>query len=97
MLNHIVLFQLKPDVTTQQRADIITALTDLQRYIPEILEISSGENFADRNGGFDLALFVRLKDRDALQTYRDHPEHRRVVSEFIQPAAEKIIAADYEY
>ena len=39
---------------------------------------------------------MRFTDRAALQEYGPHPEHQRVVQNFIKPIAADILALDYE-
>ena len=36
-------------------------------------------------------------DLDGLRTYRDHPEHRAIIAEFIQPIAAERAAVQYEF
>lgn len=97
MIEHLVLFRFKPDTseTTQER--ILSELRALKPLIPSIVDLSAGRNFADRNQGYEFGLVVRLRDRAGLDAYQVHPEHQRVVQEWVRPNLEQILALDYEF
>lgn len=91
---HIVLFRWKPDTSEEQVEEAHRRLRELKRLIPGILEIHCGRNFSERGQGFETVLFVRFKDREALNAYLPHPAHRAVVEEAIQPIRESSLAVD---
>lgn len=97
MVDHLVFFKFKPNVSTAQRAEIGKALKALQTVVPGVIEITCGENFTARGQGHQFGLFVRLTDKNALDTYANHPAHREVVESMIKPHTENIIAVDYEF
>ena len=97
MLHHVVLMRTRAGAQPEAREQILKQLRSLPALIPEIEDLSCGLNFADRSGGFDLVLSVRLAGKKALQTYRDHPEHVRVLETWIRPNVEQVVAGDYEY
>src|SRR5947209_6015874 len=45
MVEHVVLFKLKPETTAEQRAAMCNALGELGAQVPGILDISCGTNF----------------------------------------------------
>lgn len=96
MIEHIVLFKLKEEATTQQREAMLAGLKSLRQSVPGIVELSCGENFSERNQGYEIGLVVRFTDRAALDTYLPHPAHRAVVEEKIRPIMEGVIVVDYE-
>lgn len=59
-----------------------------------IESLSLGRNFTDR-ADFHFAIIVRLTGKDKLDYYRTHPAHQRVL-ELIKPAAEKVLAVDFD-
>ncbi len=91
---HIVLFRWKDAATHEQVEEAHRRLRDLKRLIPGILEIHCGRNFSERGQGFETVLFVRFRDREALNAYLPHPAHRAVVEEVIQPIRENSLAVD---
>jgi len=96
MVEHVVLFKTTPDATPEQKAAMIAGLAALRGQIPGIVDLTVGENFSDRNQGFDIGLIVRFTDRAALETYLPHPAHRGAVERFVAPIKQDVIVVDYE-
>ncbi len=96
MVEHIVLFQWKDTATPKQIEAVMTGLKGLKDKIPGIVDLSCGKNFTDRSRGFEYGLVVRFRDREALDAYQPHPEHQKVVQNFIQPILAGILAVDYD-
>src|SRR5262249_21919757 len=96
MVEHVVLFKLKPEATDDQRAEMCRALGELGGHVPGILDISCGVNFSNRNQGFDVGLTVKFVDRAALDGYLPHPAHRGAVETYVRPIMEDVIVVDYE-
>jgi Stress responsive A/B Barrel Domain len=97
MIEHIVLFQWMEIASREARDNAMVELRQLKNKIPEILDLSCGENFSDSAKRYTHGLVVRFKDRAALQAYLAHPEHERVVQKFIKPFRNDILALDYEF
>ncbi|MCW3095213.1 MAG: Stress responsive alpha-beta barrel domain protein [Chthonomonadaceae bacterium] len=97
MVEHIVLFKWKPEATAEQIEAAVTGLRGLKELVPNVLDLSVGENFTDRGQGFTHGLVVRFPDRAALEVYGPHPAHQHVVQTFINPIRENVIALDYEF
>jgi hypothetical protein len=95
MIEHIVLFRSKPNTSPEIKKQIVAYARSMQSHIPEILYISSGENWSDRGDGFELALVSRFKDKATLDVYQKHPYHQTFVNEWVKPNIEKILAIDY--
>ena len=93
---HIVLFQFKPDAAPEAVQTVMDELRALKDKIPGILDISCGVNFSDRAKNFTHGLVVRFTDRAALEVYGPHPEHQRVVQNYINPIRTDVLAFDYE-
>lgn len=97
MIEHIVLFRFKPSAIPEQRKRALAELRTLTALVPSVLALTAGENFSDRSRGFDAGLVVRFQDRAGLDAYQVHPEHQRVVQEWIRPNVEEVLALDYEF
>ena len=97
MIEHIVLFQWKPEATPEQIESALTELKALQTKIPNVLALSVGKNFSERSQGFTHGLVVRFPDREALEVYGPHKAHQHVVQTFINPIRLDILAVDYEF
>jgi hypothetical protein len=96
MIEHIVLFRFKPETKPEVLTAILKELRALKSLVPSVADLSAGQNFCDRSQGFEYGLVVRFFDRQGLDAYQVHPEHQRVVREWIRPNLEQIIAVDYE-
>ncbi len=97
MVEHIVLFKWKAEATAEQITVAVAALRGLKEQIPNVLDLSIGENFTDRGQGFTHGLVVRFPDKAALEVYGPHPAHQHVVQTFINPIRESLLALDYEF
>ena len=96
MVEHVVLLRLKPEVPRADGDDLLSRLRGLPATVPAIQVLQCGWNFIpERAQGYDLALRVRLADREQLAAYRSHPDHLRVLS-VIQERCAEILAVDFE-
>ena len=97
MIEHIVLFRWTKDASQEAIDTTVVELRKLKSKIPGIVDISCGTNFSDRAKGYTHGLVVCFTDRSALEAYGPHPEHQRVVQNFINPIHADILALDYEF
>jgi len=97
MIEHIVLFRWTEGTGQEAIDHAIAELRQLKGKIPGIVDLTCGTNFSDRAKGYTHGLVVRFKDRSALEAYGPHPEHQRVVQNFITPIRAEILALDYEF
>ena len=96
MIEHIVLFQWKPEATPEAIDAALEAVRALKEQIPGIIELTCGTNFSDRAKGYTHGIYVRFTDRAALEAYGPHPIHQEVVQNHIVPIRAEILAVDYE-
>jgi hypothetical protein len=55
-----------------------------------------GNNFTERSRGFNVGLYVLLKDKDALNVYKDHELHIKFMNDYLAPVKEDVVALDFE-
>lgn len=96
MIEHLVLFKAKPETSPEAMDRMMAELRALRKSVPSIRELTCGPNFSHRSQGYTHGLFVRFSTRADLENYLAHPAHQRVVSEFVHPAVEGILALDFE-
>lgn len=96
MIEHVVLFKLKADVTAEAKTAAVAALKGLKDQIEGIVDLTCGLNFSERSQGHEIGLVVRFRDRVALEVYIPHPAHRGVVDRYLQPIRESVIVVDFE-
>ncbi len=96
MIEHIILFRRKPEITDAQIAAVMESLRGLKDQIPGIVTLACGADFSGRAQGYTHALVVRFSDRAALDAYGSHPAHQAVVETQIKPSFEGILGFDFE-
>ncbi|MGI9255686.1 MAG: Dabb family protein, partial [Salinispira sp.] len=64
-------------------AELKPLLEGLTEKIPELESLELGLNFNDGDAAWDLVLRSVHRDRAALETYRNHPEHRAAAKRLV--------------
>ncbi|MFH2096502.1 MAG: Dabb family protein [Bacteroidota bacterium] len=98
MIRHIVMFRLKemPAEEKNRHIEAIREMFDaLPAIIPEIKALETGLNYCTRPNACDFVLVTAFEDDQALQRYRLHPEHEKIVAA-IAPLKEASWVVDYE-
>lgn len=96
MVDHLVLFAVKDDVSREDVDDLLSSLAALEDKIASVVDFSVGEDFSGRAGDYTHALFARFEDREGLQDYLGHPEHLAVVEKLDDRTSGRLVA-DYEF
>ena len=99
MVKHIILWQLKEELTADEKerikAEIKAGLESLQGKIPGLIDIKVNTNgLASSNA--DLMLDSCFEDEASLKGYAVHPEHVKVADEKVRPFTKTRICLDYE-
>jgi hypothetical protein len=92
VINHIVLFKLRD---AEDAAELVRRLHALGGQIPEVRHLEAGADVTGSERSFDVALVSRFSSVDDLNTYRDHPDHVKLV-EWIGEVTTDRVAVDYE-
>ncbi len=99
MINHVVLFKLK-EYSATEKADVLAKLKgmllDLKGKIAELKYIEVGENYELDSKSYDMALLSHFETIDALDVYRIHPEHQKVLA-YISEITVARAAVDYKF
>lgn len=96
MVEHILLMQWTREASQETIDNALKELRGLKDKIAGIVDLSCGANFSDRAKGYTHGLVIRFQDRAALEAYFPHPEHQRVVQNFINPIRADTVILDYE-
>lgn len=100
MINHVVLFKLKKFETPALKQEALnqfeSKLLALKNVIPELKYIEVGKHYQLNSPSYDLSLITHFENTDDLDTYRVHPEHKKVI-EFVEQIAADRAAVDYEF
>lgn len=92
----MVMIKWAEGTTTGQQDEVAAKLGELPGRIPEISAYSTGTNAGVDPGGYEFAIVADFADRDGYLAYRDHPDHRAVVEQFIAPIVAERAAIQYE-
>jgi hypothetical protein len=91
-----VLFAVNDDVSTKDVEGLLTSIRNLRGSIPNVIDLSVGEDFSGRAKGYTHGLFVRFRTADDLRAYLDHPDHRAVVEKLEALTAGRLVV-DYDH
>ena len=100
MVKHIVLWKLKEELSTEEKAkvkrEIKEGLEGLKEKIKELVEIKV--NIDGLEGStVDVMLDTVFENEDALKIYASHPDHVAVGMAKIKPYMAERICYDYEF
>jgi hypothetical protein len=97
LVKHIVLFRWTEEASQAAIDSAVAELRGLAGKIAGIVDLSCGTNFSERAKGFTHGLVVQFTDRAALEAYGPHPEHQRVLRNFLNPIRADILVFDYQF
>ena len=97
MIRHVVTFRWTPEATQEQRRRVAAELAGLPALVPTLRAYHLGADLGLNPGNFDFAVAADFDDAEGYLAYRDHPERRSIVAEFIQPIVTERAAVQYEF
>ena len=97
MLNHVVTFKWKQDIGDEHIQSFHDALSAVSKNIPEVVEYRHGRDLALKPGSGDYAISATFEDVPDFRTYLAHPDHVRLVQEFISVMAESYSSVQIEF
>jgi len=95
MIDHLVFLAAREDASAADLEDLIASIRSLKDTVPGVVDLSVGENFSQRSGGYTHGLFVRFESLEDLQGYLKHPDHL-AVGEKLDALTTRIVV-DYEF
>jgi hypothetical protein len=96
MVDHLVFFAVREGASGEEVDDLISSIRGLREEVPGTVDLSVGEDFSGRSGGYTHALFARFEDVSGLEGYMKHPAHLAVVEKLETTTTGRIIV-DYEF
>ncbi len=102
MIQHLVYFKFKPEVTDAKIFALLDQLAALKKDMPSMLHYSRGVNCSieNLNKGFTHAMMMTFKNAAGRDEYINHSEHKRVAAEItlhLVNGLESAIVIDYEF
>lgn len=95
MLYHIVLFDFKPEITSQEKDAALTHVRELQHKIPGILSVHAGASITS-NKSYSYGFVMVFADEASWRAYAPHPAHQPVSQE-LQRVCSRIVDFDLPY
>ena len=95
MIDHLVFLAASEDASPDDIEDLIASIRNLKVTVPGVVDLSVGENFSARSGGYTHGLFVRFETAEDLQRYLEHPDHQAVAGKLDRLTSR--IVVDYEF
>ena len=98
MIKHIVLLKIKEGILEDKIEECFKAVSGLKNKIEGIISIDSGKDNSpeNKNQGYLYGFTVYFKDSKSRDKYISHPEHQKVIKEFIAPIIKDALVFDYE-
>jgi hypothetical protein len=96
MVDHLVFFAVREEASQKEVEDLVSSIQGLSEEVPSTVDLSVGEDFSGRSGGYTHALFARFEDAAGLQEYMEHPAHLAVVEKLDATTTGRIVV-DYEF
>jgi hypothetical protein len=82
-VRHVVTFVWNDDVTPEHVERFGAALAELPGLVPTIRAYAFGPDAGLNSPNSDYAVTADFDDDEGYLVYRDHPDHRRVIEQFI--------------
>ena len=95
MIDHLVFVAVRENAAPEDVDDLVSSIKSLKDAVPSVVDLSVGENFSERSGGYTHGIFVRFESVEGLQEYMKHPDHLAVV-EKLDTLTTRIVV-DYEF
>jgi hypothetical protein len=95
VIDHLVFLSVREEASPEEIEDLISSIRGLKGAVPGVVDLTMGENFSPRSGGYTHGLFVRFESVEDLQEYMKHPDHLAVV-EKLDALTDRIVV-DYEF
>jgi len=96
VLQHVVLFRWRDDITPEAMAAVESGLAGLPAAIPEIRSYRFGADAGIAAGTWDFGIVAGFDSADDWAVYRDHPQHQAFIAERIKPWAAERAAVQFE-
>ena len=91
------MFRWTPDATQEQKQRVTAELSRLPALLPVLRAYRMGADLGINEGNFEWAAAADFDDLEGYLTYRDNPEHRAIIAEFIRPIIAERAAIQYEF
>jgi len=96
MIRHVVMFRWNDDVDAAHVDATASALDAVAATVPEVREYRHGSDLGVTEGNWDYVIVGEFESFDDYAVYRDHPDHQRVIAEYIKGRVSARAAVQYD-
>jgi hypothetical protein len=99
MIKHIVMLRLNeypPEEKKENLQKLKKMIEGLMGVVPELKFMEVGLNVNKKPSAYDLVLTSHFDSEEALDAYRVHPEHKKVL-DFLFKVTKETAVVDYSY
>jgi hypothetical protein len=97
MIRHAVLFTWTPEATEAQKQQVADEVAKLPLLVETVRAFDAGPDVGVNKGNADFAVAADFDDVEGYVAYRDNPDHRAIVEQYILPIAATRTAIQYEF
>jgi hypothetical protein len=87
----------RDDTTDEHKESLRAGLGRLPDLIPGIRAYRFGADAGVNEGNFDFVVTADFDDADGYLAYRDHPDHKKLVTELLAPYVAERAAVQFEW
>ena len=91
------MFRWTPEATEEQKQRVTAELSRLPQLLRVLRAYHMGADLGVNEGNFEWAAVADFDDLEGYLTYRDNPEHRAIIAEFVRPITAERAAIQYEF
>jgi hypothetical protein len=95
VIRHVSVLTFVDGVTDEQITAIGEALATLPGRIPALRNYSFGRDAGIDSGNGSFVVIAEFDDEAGYRSYRDDPEHRRILTEIVRPVLADRAAVQY--
>lgn len=96
VVDHVVLFKMKDDLTEEQEKQMLDSLWSLQYQVKNVLCTTVGRLVKKTPEGYTHALFSRFPNKQAVDEYMESPARWRVAQDLVIPYFHGLLILDFE-
>jgi stress responsive alpha/beta barrel protein len=95
MICHVVLYQLKPEVSKEDEQWLMAEARKRIPLVPGVKNLKVGRSIRGAEKGYSIALVMDLPDEAGLEAYRIDPGHQEFINEVANPLVSEVLRFDF--
>lgn len=95
VFRHVVIFQWTAEATDAAKRAAADALNALAQQVPSVRDYRFGPDAGLADANWDFVVVADFDDEAGYTTYRDHPAHRALIADVLQPIVAQRAGVQY--